>query len=248
VDLNEFIRQIDGFGSWQFVDKIKLFTWFLHTHRQQSRFSGTDIRDCFIETGIAPPTSISPFLNDQVKKKPPQMLRDGGGFFLERSVREEFDRRYGQRAITVQVHATLRDLPSKLPDLEEREYLEEALRCFKAEAYRAAIVMCWNVAYDHLCDQIVKKHLSAFNAQMSIQFTKQKPPPVGTRDDFHEFNERRVLEVCRAAGILDKNVYAILDTSLDTRNRAAHASGSTFKQPQAENYILELINNAILKL
>jgi hypothetical protein len=247
VDLNEFIREIDGFGTWQFVDKIKLFAWFLHTHKQQSRFSGTDIRICFTDTGSAPPSSISPFLLDQVKKKPPQMLRDGGGFFLERSVREDFDRRYGQRAITVQVHATLRDLPAKLPDLEEREYLEEALRCLKATAYRAAIVMCWNVAYDHLCDQIVKKHLNAFNTQLAAQFTKQKIV-VSVREDFYEINEARVIEVSRSAGIVDKNVFAVLDASLKTRNRAAHPSGSTFLQPQAENYILDLLNNAVLKI
>lgn len=247
MDLNEFIREIDGFGAWQFVDKIKLFAWFLQTHQKQSRFSGTDIKKCFTSMGLAPPTNISPFLTDQVNKKRPQMLRDAGGFFLERSVREEFDRKYGQRAITVQVHTTLRDLPAKLPALEEQEYLEEALRCLKATAYRAAIVMCWNVAYDHLCDQIVKKHLAAFNAQLAAQFTKQKIV-VSVREDFYDMNEAKVIEVSRAAGIVDKNVFAVLDASLKTRNRAAHPSGSTFLQPQAENYILDLANNAILKI
>jgi hypothetical protein len=71
---------------------------------------------------------------------------------------------------------------------------------------------------------------------------------VATREDFYELNEDKVLQVGRSSGILDKNVYAVLDAALKTRNRAAHASGSTFKQPQAENYILELFNNAILKL
>lgn len=247
MDLNEFIHEVDGFGTWQFVDKIKLFAWFLQTHQKQSRFSGTDIRNCFTATGSAPPTSISPFLNDQIKKKPPQMLKDGSGFYLERSIRDDFDRKYGQRAITVQVHATLRDLPTKLPDLQEREYLEEALRCLKATAYRAAIVMSWNVAYDHLCDQIVKKHLAAFNAQLAAQFTKQKIV-VAVREDFYDLNEARVIEVSRAAGIVDKNVFAVLDASLKTRNRAAHPSGSTFLQPQAENFILDLVNNAVLKI
>lgn len=247
MDLNEFVRQIDGFGGWQHVDKIKVFGWFLQTHRQMTRFSGTDIRDCFKETGIAGPSGISPFLHDLVNRKPPLFIKDSGGFALERSLRDQLDLKYGQRAITVQVHQTLHDLPAKLPDLEEREYLEEALRCLKSTAYRAAIVMCWNVAYDHLCAQILKKHLSAFNTQMATQHPKEKTV-VAVREDFYEFNERRVLEVGRSAGILDKNVYAILDVSLNTRNRAAHASGSTYKQPQAENYILELINNAVLKL
>jgi hypothetical protein len=247
VELNEFIGSIDGFLGWQHVDKIKLFAWFLHAHRQMRRVSGTDIRDCFKDTGIAPPTSISPFLNDLTKRKPPLLLRDSGGFYLERTLHEEFNAKYGQRAITVEVHKTLRELPARLPDLAEREYVEEALRCIQATAYRAAIVMCWNVAYDHLCAQILKNHLSAFNAKMAAMFPKEKTV-VAAREDFYEFNEARVLEVCRADGITDKNVHGILDASLKTRNRAGHASGSTFKQPQAENYILELLNNAVLKL
>jgi hypothetical protein len=71
---------------------------------------------------------------------------------------------------------------------------------------------------------------------------------VVAREDFYDLLESRVLEICRAAGITDKNVHGILDEKLKTRNRAAHASGSTFEQPQAENYILELVNNAVLKL
>jgi hypothetical protein len=71
---------------------------------------------------------------------------------------------------------------------------------------------------------------------------------VASREDFYDLMESRVLEICRAAGITDKNVHGILEEKLKTRNRAAHASGSTFLQPQAESYILDLVNNAVLKL
>ena len=246
MDLNDFARSIDGFLSWQHVDKIKVFAWYLHTHRQMSRFSGTDIRDCFRETGIAGPTSISPFLNDLATRKPPLLVRDGGGYHLERTLREQLNARYGQRAITVQVLQTLRELPAKLPSLAERAYLEEALTCFTAGAFRASIVMCWNVAYDHLCTHILSNRLNDFNATMTTRFPKDKTV-VMTREDFHELKESNVLEVCRTAGITDKNVHGILKEKLDTRNRAAHASGSTFEQPQAENYILDIIKNAVLK-
>src|SRR5205814_7304003 len=133
-------------------------------------------------------------------------------FRLERTLREKFDGTYGQRAITVEVHKTLRDLPAKLPDAEG-EYLEEALRCIQATAYRAAIVMCWNVGYDHLCGQILKNHIGAFNSKMAAMFPKEKTV-VATREDFYEFNEARVLEVCRAAGLTDRNVHGVLDASL----------------------------------
>ena len=95
MDLNEFVCHIDGFLTWQHVDKIKVFAWYLHTHRQMTRFSGTDIRDCFRDTGIAGPSSTSPFLNDLANRKPPLLLRDGGGYHLERTLREQLDAKYG---------------------------------------------------------------------------------------------------------------------------------------------------------
>jgi hypothetical protein len=162
-------------------------------------------------------------------------------------MREQLDAKYGHRAITVQVLQTLRELPAKLPDLAERAYLEEALTCFKANAFRASIVMCWNVAYDHLCTHILTRKLSDFNAAMATRFPKEKTV-IASREDFHELKESQVLEVCRTAGITDKNVHGILEEKLKTRNRAAHASGNVFEQPQAENYILDLLNNAVLKL
>jgi hypothetical protein len=211
------------------------------------RFSGTDIRDCFKDTGIAGPSGISPFLNDLQNRKPPLLLRDSGGYYLERGLREQMDATHGQRAITVQVLRTLRELPATVPDLAERTYLLEALTCFKHAAFRASIVMCWNVAFDHLCTHILAKRLNDFNATLAVRFPKEKVV-IQSRDDFHELKESQVLEVCRTADITSKTIHGILKEKLDTRNRAAHASGSTFEQPQAENYILDLLNNAVLRL
>jgi hypothetical protein len=243
LELNTFVRTLEGFSDWQHVEKIKTFAWHLHTHRKLERFSGTDIRDCFKELGIAGPTSISPFLNDLASRKPPLLLRDSGGYQLERTLRDQLDSRYGHRAITVQALQTLRDLPAKLPNLAEQAYLEEALTCFKAGAFKATIVMTWNVAYDHLCNHILgHARLPEFNTSLNGKKL------VAEREDFYDYIENRVLEAARASGITGKNVHAVFDASLRTRNRAAHASGSTFEQPQAENYILELLNNAVLKL
>jgi len=243
VDLNDFLRGIADFGNWSPTDQIKLFAWYVHTHDGKDRFTAAEIRECYDRSGMAAP-SISALIHNLVSSRKPLILKDGRGFRLERSLREQFDSRYGQRAITVEVHKTLRELPAKLPDLAERVYLEEALTCFTARAFRAAIVMCWNVAYDHLCTHVLADaaRLGDFNREL-------KPKrPVTNRVDLYDHGESRVLEACRAAGLLDKNVFNVLEPGLKIRNRAAHASGSKFDQPQAEAYILDLINNAVLKL
>jgi hypothetical protein len=196
VELNDFLRQIADFGQWSATDQIKLFAWYVHVHSGKDRFSATDIRNCYSSSGMAPPLNISQLLNNLVTSKRAQILKDRRGLRLERWLREEFDKTYGQRAITIEVHKTLQDLPAKLPNLAERAYLEEALTCFKAPAFRASIVMCWNLAYDHLCTHILNNRLADFNAKaaaMSIRKT------IASREDFYDLMESGVLEVCRAA-------------------------------------------------
>jgi hypothetical protein len=249
VTLNDFVQTIAGFTDWGHTDKIKLFAWFLHTHAGLSRFQPTHLRECFTQLGIAPPPSgVGPFLRDLERKKPAQVVQDRDGYYLERTVRDQFERKYGHRAITVQVHETLRDLPNKLPNLPERTYLEESLTCFQHGAFRASVVMCWNLVYDHLCDHILNKRLADFNSTLPRRFPKADISTVANRDDFHELKESQVLEVCRTAGITTKNVHGVLKSSLDVRNRVAHASGVTFLQPQAESFILDVINNALFQL
>lgn len=64
----------------------------------------------------------------------------------------------------------LKNLPAQIPDLGERTYLDEALICYEHGAFRAAIVMTWNLAYHHLCDRIIKRRLGDFNARWLIKY------------------------------------------------------------------------------
>jgi len=65
-----------------------------------------------------------------------------------------------------------------------------------------------------------------------------------TREDFHELKEGNVLEVCRTAGITDKNVHGILKEKLDRGIALPTRQAVRLSSSQAENYILDLLNNA----
>src|SRR5205085_11998317 len=114
--------------------------------------------------------------------------------------------KYGQREITVQVTKLLSDLPIKIPNTVERDFFNEALICYRHGAFRAAIVMCWNLAYDHLCDYVLTKHLAAFNTRWPIRFEghykKAGVLAIATRDDFAEFKEDQMIELCKSASII----------------------------------------------
>ncbi len=247
MELEELASQIADFAHKSHAEKIKIFAWHLHANKGQQHFSGADIKRCFADLRIDGPVAISPFLVAMVKRKPKQALRTATGYCLERRLREKLDQELGQRAATIHVHKLLSELPARVPDLAERAYLEEALSCFKCKAFRAAIVMGWNLAYDHLCQLVLKKYLTQFNAQLAKTFPKVDII-VTKRDDLTELKEAQVLQVCKSANIIAGNVHKVMTEKLDRRNVAAHPSGVGIYETTAEEFIKDLIENVVIKL
>ena len=119
-----------------------------------------------------------------VNKQPKEALKDAKGFYLVLGVRQKFDKAYLGRQSTIAVSQLLKDLPAKVPNVAEREFLNEALICFQHNAYRAAIVMTWNLAYSHLLEFILARHLPAFNieyqAMLPGKWAKAKAKPIAS--------------------------------------------------------------------
>lgn len=107
------------------------------------------MRQCFKDAGIDAP-DMSVYLSRLAAKKPPQLVKEKGGFRLAAPVRRMLDTRLGGDPIKIAVAKTLTDLPAQVPDLAEREFLSEALNCYRVRAYRATIIMVWNLCFDHL--------------------------------------------------------------------------------------------------
>ncbi len=252
MSLSDVVAGGPSFSKWSHADRIRFLAWFLHYHQKRERFSSGDIGKCYEELSMAQPSSISPFLAGMEKKKPKQLLRDKGGYYLEHSLWEKMTAKYGQRKITVQVTKMLMDLPAKVPDVDEREFLDEALICYRNGAFRAAIVMTWNLAFDHLLNFILKHHLARFNTQWPISYAKQhakaRVSAISSRDDFGELKESEILTVCKSATIITADLHKILDEKLGKRNTAAHPSTIGVSQIQAEGVIDDLVNNVVLKL
>ncbi|HEU6449490.1 MAG TPA: hypothetical protein VFV23_13740 [Verrucomicrobiae bacterium] len=249
MNLEDITNSINGFVDWTFVEKIKFFAWYLHTYQQKEYLGNNDIQKCFDELHLESPSLIGPFIVAMGKKNPKEMiLKSSLGYKLEARVRQKFDNLYGQRAATVQIHKLLSELPSKISKTDEQKYLEEVLICFRHKAFRAAVVMCWNLAFDHLCQFILNKHLVEFNAQLPKSYPKANILVVAKRDDFSELKESQILLVCKSANIISDGIYKILKEKLDRRNIAAHPSGVITAEPTAEEFIKDIIENVVLKL
>jgi hypothetical protein len=248
MQLSEIVNTIPNLSAWSHAEKIKFFAWYLHYWKNLERFDQANLRACYDELHLEKPSNVSPYIKQLQDRKPKEVISDKHGYYLEKRVRDQLQAKYGQRPSTVQVDKLLLELPSKVPNVLEKVFLEEALVCFRHGAFRAAIVMCWNLAFDHLSDYVLAKHLSTFNAQLPITFPKSKISSISTKANLSELKESEFLQVCKSASIICGNLHKILIEKLNRRNIAAHPSSVIITQIQAEDFITDLINNVVLKL
>jgi hypothetical protein len=253
TDLEEFLSRIPEFSKWSHAEKIKFFAWFLHTNKNKERVTGTEIGHLYDALHEERPTAISPFLTAMEKKNPKEAIRDSAGFRLVKGVREQFDAKYGERGTTVKVEKLLADLPGKIPNRAESDFLSEAMICFQNRAFRAAIVMTWNLTFFHLCTYVLTHKLAEFNAEYPRRYggihKKAKAPTIVNYADFgSDLKESEVVEICRSANIITKEQFNALDRQIARRNSAAHPSTTVITVLQAEEFIHDLVTNVVLTL
>jgi len=131
-------------------ERIKFLGWYLHVHRDKPRFTQTDIRNCYDEVNIEKPASLAPWFQEPLRTKAQQLLRDGDGYRLERSVRDHYTKEFGGKQATerqtTSTAKALEVLAAKVLDVSERSFIEEAITCINHRARDAAIV--WLVRGD----------------------------------------------------------------------------------------------------
>jgi hypothetical protein len=252
-ELEQLVESIDNFDSWSHGEKLKFFAWYVHSKKGQERFDQGALRGCYEELGIEKPSNVNPDIAVLEKKKPKKdMLRDGKGLYLPKHVKDDFEQRYGQRESTVQITNLLAQLPSLVPDLAERTFLDEALICFKHGAFRASMVMAWNLAYHHLCDFVLKNKLADFNQRWPVNYPgmhKNGTKQIVKMEDFaDDLKESEVIAICGSSRIITGDMHTVLTVGLRRRNTAAHPSKSAITQIQAEAHIEDLVQNFVLEL
>ncbi len=118
---------------------------------------------------------------------------------------------------------------AKISNEQRRAFVEEAIRCFDAKAYRSAVVLSWVGAAHILQEHIVANHIGDFNAaglaRMARAASNGKTwsfTPVRTIKDFGTMGEADLLQLSQDASILHKAEKKILQDRLDLRNQCGH--------------------------
>jgi hypothetical protein len=173
-------------------------------------------------------------------------------YYMGRDVRMEYAQklRANQAQPEPELRGVSQDLQNRaasMPQGDERVFLDETILCLKIAAYRAAIVMGWNLAYDHLRRFVIAHKLSDFNTVLTTKNrpkTQVKYAPAVTADDFPE-KESFVLQIYHQAGIVTKNQMDILEPALKDRNLYAHPSSVQASAPIAAGHIDKLVRNIV---
>jgi hypothetical protein len=249
-EIEKFTKSIEGFLKFTSAEQIDFFLYFL-TVEKKLKGRATELRKCFLAAGVTPYSNISQFLQDNIKgkdKKLPRFIKTGETYELHRNNKDYIESKIIKNPFKVKANDDLRLLLTYLSNTEENEFLSEAINCFEIGAYRASIVMVWNLTINHLFEYILKHKLTEFDNVLKINTDKRvKITSISKKDDFNEIPENKFIEFCRSAGIISNDVRKKLDIKLGIRNTYAHPSNVVMREIIATEFIDDLVNNVVLK-
>jgi len=250
-EVANFTSSIIDFFALKPTEQLEYFIYFLTIEKAFATTQATEVRQCFLLADITPYSNISQYLNQNLKAKPkesPRFLKIKDKFQLHRNHKTYLESNVNKKPFKAKANKELRGLLPHITNQAENEFLKEAIDCFEISAYRASVVMVWNLTIDHLFAYILKHKLTEFNGALALNTDKRiKITTVIDRDDFNEIPENKFIEFCRTAKIISNDIRKILDTKLGIRNTYAHPSNLVIGESKAIEFIEDLVNNVTLK-
>lgn len=250
ASIEDFLGHVGNFHTLKQGEQVRLLTFYQQRWGGQRGISATDIKALYGKARYPLPSNASAVLANEAKAK--RMIHDSHGYHLTAQSEKELSATYTgigtPRHPSIEVAQNLRQLVPKIRSSDGAAFLTEAVTCFEASCYRAAVVMSWALCYDHLLNHILNDpgHIANCNSYLSSR--KMKVGSVRRREDFQELKESEVLDMCRVAGVTTKAVSKTLKQCLDVRNDYAHPSGQSITVSKAEAFIEDVVNNAIARL
>lgn len=124
---------------------------------------------------------------------------------------------------------------------DTRAFVEEAIACFEAHHYRAAVVLSWIGAVSLLYDHVSKNCLTAFNAEAIRRNPKHRP--ASTIDDLARLKESDFLDYLEGCSVIGKSVRKELGVCLDLRNGCGHPNSLKLAEARVASHVETLMLN-----
>lgn len=129
-----------------------------------------------------------------------------------------------------------------------RKYLDEAVDCYEAGAYRGAVLMVWAATIEHIYDAVERRPsgFSLLESANTARFGKSRTyRSIKKKNDLLYLNDKNFFLLCEDAGVFNKNARKLLEEKLDTRNRCGHPTGYVLGREETVVFIESLINNIV---
>jgi len=200
-----------------------------------------NLKEVAIEAGFRIPPSWNP--SDILGKSKGLAIRTPSGWELTEAGKAHL-RNIGITKISlaaVQVATDLRSELVNISDNDTRSFIEDAIRCYEHELYRAAVVMSWLAAVHVLHKHVQQHHLAAFN--MEAQRVDTKWRVAKTTDDLGRMGENQFLDRVAAISVIGKNVKDELKQCLKLRNGCGHPNSMKIGPNAVAHHLETLLLN-----
>ncbi len=235
-------------GVKSHANKVLAIGYYLETYAGMDSFTVADIRKSYLAAKLTPSVNISAELRIDAERNLVIPLGHGrytltqdGLEYIKADIPVEGEAEKIQKEISAKLCADV----LKIVDKDEREYIEEALRCLRVEAYRGAVLMGWAATMSNIHRKIEEAGLGQFNKECK-EFIK-KPRPVRLRSDLQYYRDTDILLAAERMGLFDRNVRAALERHLDLRNDCGHP-GQVNPQIHVVNAFFEEIIQYVLSV
>ena len=242
--IKEFMR---AFRSDTHARQVLAIGYYLEVYEGKQSFEVGDIRRGYVSAKLSPSSNISVEIRLNIQRDhmfSPQrgtyaLTQDG----LD-TIRAELPADEAAK-IEESISEKLRTDVLTIVDVDEREYIDEALICLGVGAYRGAILMGWVATMNNVYRKMEQVGFQKFHDACE-QFMK-KARPVRRRTDLEYYRDSDVLMAAERIGFFDRNVRAALEKQLDVRNRCGHP-GQVRPQIHIVNAFFEEIIQYVLSV
>jgi site-specific recombinase XerD len=128
----------------------------------------------------------------------------------------------------------------KVTDREEKDYLLEGLKCFKANALRAGVIFLWSAAAYKIQKQCMTKGVNLINTE--LQAINRGAKRITVLEDFEYIKDSNLLDLACRLRIIDKHKKDELkNTCLDLRNKCGHPGNYKPKEQKIKAFVEDII-------
>lgn len=229
--------------------RISLFIYFLTVREGEGVALKSTILDLFNLADILKPSNIDRDLGKMKNGK--LIIPLDEGYRLHRKKLNELEEQLKIRQQNIILKKSLVELSHKIIDPVEKEFIEEAIRCFgtRPSSKRATIILSWIAAMYHLEHFVCRsqKNLMSFNRVLLTGLPKNSIKAIKNIDDFSELKEDLFILKLREARLIDKNIYKQLKEQLGVRDTCSHPNSILISDPKVEVFVDDIIQNVLLR-